>query len=132
MRRRRRAYVRQSYKDGSASQAFFQVLYAAKNCFYCSVSLDGQYVHADHRIPLRAIGAPHTAWNMVPACSQCNYDKNDLVYLEQVQAVLSTTEGGAWALGAGRAWVAYVMPRIQDGPRSARVLFAREKHKIAA
>lgn len=120
----RRANKFAAFKDGTATPQFFKQLYHSTACGYCQERFsDGEEVHADHRIPLRAYGAPHASWNIVPSCERCNISKRDKLDVETVLEVASTPGGRAWVRGPGREWLHFVLPQIWDGPKWARDAF---------
>lgn len=54
-------------------------------CFYCHKRISGKAAEIDHVNPL-ALGGAHAAFNLVPACSDCNRHKNAKPPNEFIQA----------------------------------------------
>ena len=119
----RRAEKLAAYQDGSVTLAVLAELRKSDTCFYCNAALGEGEVHLDHRIPLRAYGAPHCAWNLVPSCEGCNGGKNDVFDIATVLDVVATPGGEVWGQGPGRAWLAHVAPLLWDGPKRAQDIF---------
>ncbi len=69
---RRRARKRAVLCDFTTDEWLALLVAADYRCVYCGVKSDR--LTQDHVIPL-ALGGPHTASNIVPACSRCNKRK---------------------------------------------------------
>lgn len=72
--------------DGTVTDEFLKSLYAKPTCFYCEEDTVESERTADHRVPLISEG-PHSADNLVMACSTCNSSKRDMTEEEFIRRI---------------------------------------------
>lgn len=99
-RDKKRKYRASAKRGGWSDRTLLEIRDSATDCGYCGRSFDALQRHLDHIIPV-SDGGPTEAWNLMPACSECNTSKAAKPLHQWLETQPSWLQERAWASVSG-------------------------------